>query len=526
MKASERSQLIDDLLDGELSEADFLRLEAEMIVSEEARKAYYERQKLDTGLHLEANETASNVLGEDPVGTRSGVPRRVPLDRLVLTALTLLMILVGFVGWKVGQESQAAEIVDEPVVFGFGVLASESEIEWGGQSRLKEGDLVEAGLLDFRSGTAKLDFFNGVEVVLSGPVSFEVISDLQFRLSSGRGWIRVPESVTKVSVELPSGTLTKAGPEFFAEVSRDSELVEVLSGQVEWDRDLEEPRRVMAGTGLRLDAAGEWQVIEREGDSMSQVEAKLSQRSAQRREAWERARESWLKDERVIAWYFLGNEGNPGSMMKERSGKQAGGEIIRSQKVEDRWGERSRALDFSPAGSRVRVDIPGAYTSLTLVCWVKIDSLDRQFNSLFLTDGHEQFEPHWQLMRDGRIFFSVKAKEGEKGPDKYNVYSPSIWNPSRIGHWMQIATVFDGDSKIVSHYMNGTKVSEEMIPEELAPAEVRIGPASIGNWSEPRYRETPEFAIRNLNGKMDEMILFSAPLSADEIQQLYEKGKP
>ena len=70
---------------------------------------------------------------------------------------------------------------------------------------------------------------------------------------------------------------------------------------------------------------------------------------------------------------------------------------------------------------------------------------------------------------------------------------------------MQIATVFDGGSNVISHYMNGTKVGEEQIPEEFIPEKVEIGSASIGNWSEPRYRKTPEFAIRNLNGKMDEL---------------------
>ena len=91
---------------------------------------------------------------------------------------------------------------------------------------------------------------------------------------------------------------------------------------------------------------------------------------------------------------------------------------------------------------------------------------------------------------------------------------------------MQIATVFDGGSNVISHYMNGTKVGEEQIPEEFIPEKVEIGSASIGNWSEPRYRKTPEFAIRNLNGKMDELALFSEPLSADEIQFLYQNGKP
>ena len=41
MRPDERAKLIEDLLEGELNEADFLRLEAELVVDPEAREAYY-----------------------------------------------------------------------------------------------------------------------------------------------------------------------------------------------------------------------------------------------------------------------------------------------------------------------------------------------------------------------------------------------------------------------------------------------------------------------------------------------------
>jgi hypothetical protein len=34
------------------------------------------------------------------------------------------------------------------------------------------------------------------------------------------------------------------------------------------------------------------------------------------------------------------------------------------------------------------------------------------------------------------------------------------------------------------------------------------------------------FPIRNLNGSLDEFMIYKAALSADEIRQLYEVGKP
>ena len=87
------------------------------------------------------------------------------------------------------------------------------------------------------------------------------------------------------------------------------------------------------------------------------------------------------------------------------------GAVVGAARDADRWGTAGEALDFSPTGSRVRVVVPGQYGSLTLMTWVKINSLDRWYSSLFLTDGHELHEPHWQIIDDGRLFFSVKKRD-------------------------------------------------------------------------------------------------------------------
>ncbi|MCB1210359.1 MAG: hypothetical protein KDK97_13580, partial [Verrucomicrobiales bacterium] len=158
------------------------------------------------------------------------------------------------------------------------------------------------------------------------------------------------------------------------------------------------------------------------------------------------------------------------------------------------------------------------------------NSLDRWYNSLFLTDGAKVGGPHWQIMDDGRLFFSVKkhetseVKRGQK--DKYHFMSPPIWNASQSGQWLMIATTYDVDARKVTHYLNGRVFSEEAIPEEYLVENVAIGAASICNWSEPVYRTDAHFAVRNLNGSMDEFALFAAALTSQEIADIYEHGKP
>jgi hypothetical protein len=149
------------------------------------------------------------------------------------------------------------------------------------------------------------------------------------------------------------------------------------------------------------------------------------------------------------------------------------------------------------------------------------------YNSLFLTDGHELNEPHWQIMNDGRLFFSVKRRDAvpRSGKDKHIAYSPPMWDPSQSGKWLQIATVYNVDEQTTTHFVNGEAISQDRISDEYIVDTVRIGAASIGNWNEPT-RGDPNFALRNLNGAIDEFAIFSGSLSASEIAELYEKGRP
>ena len=131
-------------------------------------------------------------------------------------------------------------------------------------------------------------------------------------------------------------------------------------------------------------------------------------------------------------------------------------------------------------------------------------------------------------MDDGRLFFSVKKQEwkSKSERDKHVFFSPPFWDHSMSGKWIQIATVYDVDAGRVTHYIDGQAISEEAIPGRYLVEEVKIGPASIGNWSEPRHRKDPHFAVRNLNGSIDEFTIYAAALTPDEIAALYEVGSP
>lgn len=311
----------------------------------------------------------------------------------------------------------------------------------------------------------------------------------------------------------------------FAVIADQANATYIIDGETERHPNNEFMRPMKEGESMRWNANGHMEALPFASQSVADIEAALSQQRDERRTLWQMHAETWEEDPRVVAYFPMVQPSTGERQLVDMSSPSHHGTIVRAAQVADRWGHSQAALDFAPMGSRVRVVIPEELHALTFYCWVKIDSLDRWYNSLFLTDGHELNEPHWQIMNDGRIFFSVKAHNDSGGNDKQICYSPSFWDPSLSGQWIQLATSFDSNTGQVVHYVNGRPISEVVVRDAMRVDKIRIGAASIGNWSEPE-RNDPHFAVRNLNGSIDEFILFNAALSAAEIDQLYQAGKP
>ena len=523
MNDQEIETLIDALLENEISEADFLRLEAEMQLRPEARAIYYEKLRLDSLLQTEA----------EGAGRQVGTPRRhVPWRRVALAAAAAVALISSALsGWIIGKRpgtvaQNPRDTASEPAASGFAVVAETADAVWE-SATFGRGDLLPVGELELNSGIVKLDLFSGVAVAVEGAAKFELLSPMDLRIAHGKVRAVVPEPAHGFRVHTASGELVDLGTEFVIDVGDEHADLHVLDGEIEWHPKSAEMRNLKQGEAIRWDSGGA-RALELEARRMSDIEFSLQDRLRERREAWVAHVEERKSDPRLIAYYPMHLMGGWERTLPDESGGSHDGAIVQAKHVADRWDQPYAALDFSPTGSRARLILPGEYRSLTFICWAKIDSLDRWFNSLFLTDGHELNEPHWQIMDDGRLFFSVKKREwkSKSQPDKHIFYSPPFWDQSMSGKWIMIATVYDVEAEQVSHYIDGAQISREAVPDGYLVEKVTIGAASIGNWSEPRHRTDPKFAVRNLNGSIDEFAIYSAALSADEISKLYQIGKP
>ena len=517
MSDDELRQLIDEVLEGSITESDFLRLEAQLHVDEAARRIYYDRIKLDTLLREEA-ATSANSMEKGKVVPFPG--RRRNVIGLAVLAASLFFLLSFFArqSSRTGSGfSIAGDVPSEPQASGFGVVAEQFYAVWKG-AHFNGGDLLPGGVITLESGVAQLELFSGVSLILEGAAEFEIHSPMDMSLYSGKLRARVPEPARGFRLRTREGEVVDLGTEFALDVSEKGKAnLEVFDGEVEW-RSPDRPVQLLGNGQTNGKPPGFLDQLPRFED--------LANRKTERRDLWESQSRSQSEDEALIAYFPMTESGNWNRKLTDQSERKNDGFIVRANRSSDRWGTPNQALDFSPTGSRVRLTIPGEYSALTFYCWVRIDSLDRWYNSLFLTDGHELHEPHWQIMNDGRIFFSVKARDAkEKDKDKHVAFSPPIWTPQLSGQWMQLATVYDSSNGVTIHYVNGRQVSRDVLEKRDVVTAVKIGAASIGNWSEP-MREDPHFAVRNLNGSIDEFAIFSRPLSEKEIFELYQIGKP
>lgn len=538
MNQQELRRLIDALLDGEITEADFLLLEAELSVDAELRREYIDRVKLD--MLLETELTGAPV--GSPPEYRNPRPRLVHRWWLPVVAACTAVAVTALIMVSSTRRGQAptsiaradSDAAAEKQAAGYGVIVGQDGAAWRHGGRPASGALIPTGDLSLSAGVLQLELFSGVSLVVEAPAEFSVQSPMHMVVHGGKISAHVPEPAHGFRISTRDGEVVDLGTDFAVDVTSEHSELHVLDGEVELQSRGKATRRLTMGQGVRMSRLGHTD-LPADGQRFlghDDLAGRLESAMRSKRSNWVDWTEQLRGDSRVVALYQTGVSPSSGRHIPNRanaSSRASEGAIVAATRATDRWQYRDGALNFSPTGSRVRLTIPGRHRSISLMCWVKINSLDRWYNSLFLTDGHEQGEPHWQIMDDGRLFFSVKkrdkwdASKGEK--DKHVFFSPSFWNTSLSGQWLMIATVYDVDRKRVTHFLNGDVLSEESIPDEYLVEQVQIGNASICNWSLPERGE-PRFAVRNLNGSLDEFVLFSAALSQEEVKELYTHGKP
>ncbi|MDF1858929.1 MAG: FecR domain-containing protein [Verrucomicrobiales bacterium] len=546
----EEQDWLDTYLDGTIEPDDFASLQDRMLENPALREVMRRYLALDSFLQNESLDAAESpggaaspwldqetppVVDSAPAGKIIRFPKLVPIAAAAGLAFLLGTIVMQWTSRNDGSFVQTD--TEEPSAQGFAVLERLFEARWPENSAgHREGTTLGAEVFQLASGTAEIQFFSGATMTVEGPAEILLRSAWEADCREGSVRMQVPPAARGFKLQAPSTEIIDLGTEFGLKVRDGKGHVEVFDGEIEVRHEDGEKQLVTKGHALGLlpdqpvaaVKTGEVNFPNRDQFDSAAVEQQRSDF-----ERWTSHRDSLARDDRLIAYYTFDKEGNspliPNLTLPPKPGLD--GAIILAEPVAGRWPELKSALEFRRPGSRVRVNIPGEYPAFTFACWVRIDSLDRWYNALFMGDGYETGEPHWQIKNTGQMMLSVMVDDSKPNPGAPNdagfhrvYYSPPMWDLSMSGQWMHLASVFDPMNREVCHYVNGKQIHHQEIEDRFFIETLRIGNAEIGNWGRP-FREDPTWAIRNLNGRMDELAIFQVALSPPEIARLYEQSR-
>jgi hypothetical protein len=555
MNNLELENLISAWLDGNIDEAQSTRLQEKLIESASARRRFREMANLESSLRgMATGELGSNPVTELPLGVReqeassvnvvSGI-RSLPLWAS-LAAAALLMVTVGGVAYSIGsadgkmaasgEMATPGDVLVETKISGHATLRRAAGIKWSNANEsYYEGDLLPSGMLQFDAGVAEIDFFCGATVVVEGPAQLDLESDWELRLIGGRLRANVPPAARGFTVKAADSEIIDLGTEFALEVDPDHVHVAVVDGEIKLNGGKHDGQHLFAGEARSLSGDAIAERAEIDVRSLGDIKRLHANETAERFAKWKSAANKLAQDDRLIAFYPIsGHASERFAPNLAPSGSEFDGKIIGPVDVgQGRFGDQSKGFGFGRPGARVRALVGGEFKAFTFSCWVKIDSLDHKYNALFMSDGYENGELHWQVHNDGRMMFSVMvddtpgAGHGPSPDSRFHhiYYTPPIWDMTKAGKWMHLAAVYDPASRRVDQYVNGQRISTEPITDKFYVESLRIGPAEIGNWGQP-LRKSPDFAVRNLNGAIDEIAIFKEALGAEEITSIYDNGKP
>jgi hypothetical protein len=386
---------------------------------------------------------------------------------------------------------------------------------------------LQAGrTLELEKGIAQITYSNGAVALIEGPASFTVDSEKSGFLSRGKLTARADTKESRqFAILTPDARFVDLGTEFGVRIDdKGRAAVAVFAGKVN-----AEAKR----------ADGHWSnpVPLSKGEAALCVGAKFTAQVALRSDfpmlqpqlppapafmRWQDASRELQKRQDLLAYYdFQPAPANP-KILPNRAltGAAFDGEIQNAAWVEGRFSDK-KALEFKSADSGVRVNLPGEHRQLTVIAWIRSKQLANKYDGILMSDDwYELQKLHFQLQGSGQIIMYVygQSNKRENGQDDY--CSIKAIPADCLNRWCMIAGVIDA-AKQTSLYLNGEYF--EALKSEQIPA-VQIGSAMIGNWDKKNSID-PDI-VRNLSGRMDELMIFQSALSAEEIKRIYESGKP
>ena len=202
-------QLIFDLIDEQISDEDFHRLQELIEDNEQVRLEYLRTLRLvhtlgDLSVRGDGDGVSDVILSQQASASRWDL-RSPGWISLAATVLALASLTAFWLGQRNQPESNVARssiidneplqeeslqeesLYEESLIAGHATLRRSVDLVWTGKpAAYREGDVLPQGLVEFRSGVAEFDFFSGATLIVEGPASLFVESDWEVRIDRGR----------------------------------------------------------------------------------------------------------------------------------------------------------------------------------------------------------------------------------------------------------------------------------------------------------------------------------------------------
>jgi hypothetical protein len=460
-----------------------------------------------------------NVVPLNPVEQ----PPRRKLVRVLALAACLMLIAGGGIGtiwfkWSTARSGATSAAV--------AMLTRTLDARWSPKTHpLREGSALEPGSLLLESGLAQVVFYSGARLVIQGPVELRLVSPNEAVCASGRVLAEVPMPAHGFRLRTGQLSVVDRGTSFGIDASQSRTEVHVFKGKVMLQPGKAGEQALAEGQAALVQGNDLPQLMAANAEAfapMFEFQERSLASEAVRYDQWRLSSARLNRDPSLVVRFDFENLSDPDGTLPNtaaRNGQTEDGVIVGCQPAQGRWREK-KALEFQCVNDRVRLAVPNEFRAMTLSAWVCLKGLDREFNSLFMSDGFDLGTVHWLIRGDGVLGLTVF------GPrvGKFQIMaSPAVASLEKLGMWQHLAVVIDAKAREVVHYVNGSPVSRHVLT--VGPP-FRVGSAELGNWN-ARSGPNPEPSlIRNLSGSLDEFELFSRALSDAEVRELYLEGKP
>lgn len=481
--------------------------------------------------HLIQAGTLASPLAQDDPASRIEPAASVPASKGFAWTHPLMWVsglaacIAALIGASLLWRSAPAGSRKESTTYAVAVMTRMVDAEWAHSGEVHYvGGALAPGWLHLKGGVVQVDFFNGARVVLQGPAAFQVVSAQEAFCDFGRLSAEVPPSAHGFRIRTPHMVLVDLGTAFGLAVNETNAELHVFKGEVELQERSAAKQNLKEGQGASVADTGTWRQFAASPSAfMSAADLDRSVLADQhlRLQSWRAASAQLSHDPSLILHFdFEDVTALERTLHNRAAGPAAAGDatLVGCSSEQGRWPGK-HSLEFTGVGSRALVNVPGEFRSLTFAAWVRVNSLENNYNSLFMCDAFNPGAPHWQILASGAVRLGV-ANTDPAAHAEYD--APVIFTPERLGQWIHLAVVYDAAAKQVTHFVNGQLVSRQPVLFETA---LRLGPTQLGNWNRGAYTAdaTP---IRNFSGRMDEFQFFRRPLSDTEVRQLCNVGRP